>query len=82
MTFDLATRQIHVDFHTGPWVPDIVEEATPLVGVRVALRWDADRPPRPGDPAARQRGQAFEVRDGFAAFELTSTAGHDLIVLE
>lgn len=61
---------------------DIVEEATPLVGGRVALRWDADRPPVRVTRQPANEAMAFEVRDGYATFELTSTAGHDLIVLE
>lgn len=61
---------------------DIVEEASPLVGVRVALRWDQPRPPTRVTRQPVNEALGFQVTDGYVTFELTSTAGHDLIVLE
>ncbi|MDB5327595.1 MAG: hypothetical protein JWM57_3164 [Phycisphaerales bacterium] len=59
---------------------DLVEEATPLVNARVAIRM-AEKPARvllqpAGEPLA------FDYRDGYVSFVFDSLAGHVLVTIE
>ncbi len=61
---------------------DIVEEATPLVGLKVAIRAQTATPPT---KVTRHPGGAavpFTFEGGYVAFELSSNQGHDVLVIE